>query len=183
MSNERFNGPYGPGSMQGLFSQVIREIQNGLNRLEQAVQQGTPPAAGDGGVSDFQPQTPPPPPGGPVPSPAPAPAPAPEAPWSGQRWEYKVVYVNFRGQISADGQQTTIERGERRSSFVRRYLDQLGEHGWELSGVSPLGETENSYLIFKRAATGQPKPQPTPSSVPNATKVQVEEINDDTELL
>lgn len=159
--------------MQGLFSQVIREIQGGLNRLEQAVatQQAQPEQAPNPDAG-FQPQTPP----SQAPYTPPAPAPQPATPWHGARWEYKVVYVNFRGQISSEGQQATIERGARRSSFVRQYLDELGSQGWELSGVSPLGPTENSYFIFKRPATGEPKPQAQATN--SANKVQVEEIDD-----
>ena len=165
--------------MQGLFSQVIREIQGGLNRLEQAVQQQqqnpVPPAdaPADGG---FQPQTPT------QPQPAPAPV-QPEQPWTGVRWEYKVVYVNFRGQISSEGNQQTIERGARRSSFVRQYLDDLGQQGWDLAGVSPLGETENSYFVFKRPAVGPTKPQSANNSASTGTRVQVEEVDDSSMML
>ena len=177
MSSDRFGGQ---PSMQGLFSQVIREIQNGLNRLEQAVQQAPVPPADapvDGG---FQPQTPP----TPQQQYTPQPAQQPETPWTGARFEYKVVYVNFRGQISADGHQRTIERGARRSSFVREYLDELGQQGWELTGVSPLGETENSYFVFKRPATGPAKPSSSSStSASTGTKVQVEEIDDSSMML
>ncbi len=177
--NERFSS----SSMQGMFSQVIKEIQGGLSRLEQAVQQqqqtpGTPPtdAPADGG---FAPQTPPQ-------QSAPATQPAePETPWTGVRWEYKVVYVNFRGQISSDGQQKTIERGARRSSFVREHLDELGQQGWDLAGVSPLGETENSYFVFKRPAVGPAKPKAASNttSASNGTKVQIEEVDDSSMML
>ena len=78
----------------------------------------------------------------------------PAAPYSGQKFEYKVVYVNFRGQISSEGAQVNIGSNERRSTFVREYLDDLGAQGWELAGVSPLGDTENSYFVFKRPAQG-----------------------------
>jgi hypothetical protein len=87
-----------------------------------------------------------------------------------------VVYVNFRGQISSEGQQIMIGRGERRSSFVRNYLDQIGQQGWELAGVSPLGDTENSYFIFKRPATGD-RPVST-STESSANKIQVEEVDE-----
>lgn len=156
--------------MQNLLSQVIKEIQNGLSKLEQTVQQATQPggpvgSAGEGEsyappVQD-QPQTQ----TGPV---------TPSTPYGGQRWEYKVVYINFRGQISSEGQQIMIGRGERRSSFVRNYLDQIGQQGWELSGVSPLGETENSYFIFKRPATGD---RPSGAAA-RPEQVQVEEVDE-----
>ena len=155
-------------SLQGMFAQVLRDIQTGINKLEQSVNQaaqgqrssGFPPPPTDEGSSGqpAQPQA--------------APK-APAAPYTGQRWEYKVVYVNFRGQISSEGEQVIIGRGERRSSFVREYLDELGQQGWELSGVSPLGETENSYFVFKRPATGE-RPAPTE----NRSRVPVEEVDD-----
>jgi hypothetical protein len=93
-----------------------------------------------------------------------------------------VVYVNFRGQISSDGQQRTIERGARRSSFVRDYLDEIGAQGWELAGVSPLAETENSYFVFKRPATGPAKTTSSTSSS-DANKIQIEEIDDSSTTL
>jgi hypothetical protein len=167
--SDRFNGP----SMQNLLSQVIKEIQTGLSKLEQTVQQAaqnaqtaptgeapiyTPPAQSEQPQQTYTP-------------------PAPTTPYTGQRWEYKVVYVNFRGQISSEGQQLTIGRGERRSSFVRNYLDQLGQQGWELAGVSPLGDTENSYFVFKRPSTGD-KPTGTTTSTGSSQRVEVEEVDE-----
>ena len=67
------------------------------------------------------------------------------------KWEYKVAYIDFRGRISIEGEEHLIERGERRSEFVRRLLDSLGTDGWELGGVHPLWPAETSYMIFKRA--------------------------------
>jgi len=67
-------------------------------------------------------------------------------------WEYKVVYVDFRGRVSIEGQEIMIEKGERRSAFVRETLDKLGADGWELGGVHPLWPAETSYMIFKRPA-------------------------------
>ena len=167
--------------MQGLFSQVIREIQTGLSRLEQAVQQPPVTSADVQPDVDFQPQTPPPA-SSTTPNVAPA---ASTTPYTGQRWEYKVVYVNFRGQISSEGEQVTIERGARRSSFVRSYLDRIGAQGWELSGVSPLGDTENSYFVFKRPATGEAKSSgsSTGSAASNPKKIQIEEIDDSSTML
>ena len=41
-------------------------------------------------------------------------------------WEYKVTYIDYRGRISSEGQETLISGEERRSTFARRYLDALG---------------------------------------------------------
>ncbi len=166
--SERNDGP----SLQGMFAQVLRDIQTGINRLEQSVSQAQQPNGNTGSgfppVQD-QPQV--------QPDAQPAPAPkAPAAPYTGAKWEYKVVYVNFRGQISSEGEQAMIGRGERRSSFVREYLDDLGQQGWELSGVSPLGDTENSYFVFKRPSTGE-RPAST-SQTRSGQRVQVEEVDE-----
>jgi hypothetical protein len=155
-------------SLQNLFSQFMREVQNGFTQLEQKLNEATQ-----------QPQTGGFPPPGSTESPPPPqtqPAPKPAEPYHGAKWEYKVVYVNFRGQISADGEQVIIGRGERRSSFVRQYLDELGQQGWELSGISPLAETENSYFIFKRPSTGD-KP-PTQAASRNGQRVRIEEVDE-----
>jgi hypothetical protein len=160
-----------PPSLQGLFSQVLRDIQTGINKLEQSVnaqrEGGNVPADAPVWPSPNQPQ------GGQQTQSQPAPTPkAPSEPYTGQRWEYKVVYVNFRGQISSEGEQVVIGRGERRSSFVRQYLDEIGEQGWELSGVSPLGETENSYMVFKRPATGGKKSSSEPRRASSVEEVE-----------
>lgn len=170
MSDKNNDAP----SLQNMFAQVLRDIQTGINRLEQSVNQATaaqkesgsgfPPPSADGGFS--QPQE----------APAPAAPKAPVEPYTGQRFEYKVVYINFRGQISSEGEQVVIGRGERRSSFVRQYLDELGDQGWELNGVSPLGETENSYFIFKRPATGERRD--TTATTRAGQRVQVEEVDE-----
>jgi hypothetical protein len=68
-------------------------------------------------------------------------------------WEYRVAYVDFRGRVSIEGQEIMMERGERRSAFVRTVLDHLGKDGWELAGVHPLWPAETSYMIFKRPAS------------------------------
>jgi hypothetical protein len=67
-------------------------------------------------------------------------------------WQYKVVYVDFRGRISSEGAEYIRQGGEHRTGFVRGYLDKLGEDGWELSGVLPLHRPESSYFVLKRAA-------------------------------
>lgn len=156
-------------SLQNLFSQFMREVQNGFTQLEQKLNEATQQQPQTGGF---------PPPGSTeTPSaPQPQPAPKPVEPYTGAKWEYKVVYVNFRGQISADGEQAIIGRGERRSSFVRQYLDELGQQGWELSGVSPLADTENSYFIFKRPSTGD-KPT-TQTATRNGQRVRIEEVDE-----
>lgn len=67
------------------------------------------------------------------------------------QWAYKVVYIDYRGRISCEGQETLIGPQERRSAFARRYLNELGKEGWELVSLQPL--TSNSaYYIFKRPA-------------------------------
>ncbi len=67
-------------------------------------------------------------------------------------WEYKVAYIDYRGRISSEGQETLISGEERRSTFARRYLDALGHDGWELVGIQPLSP-QSAYYIFKRPAT------------------------------
>lgn len=67
------------------------------------------------------------------------------------QWAYKVVYVDNRGRISCEGNETLIGGNERRSSFARRYLDSVGREGWELVGIQPL-TTNSAYYIFKRPA-------------------------------
>jgi hypothetical protein len=67
------------------------------------------------------------------------------------QWAYKVVYIDYRGRISCEGQETQIGNNERRSAFARRYMNDLGKENWELVGIQPL--TSNSaYYIFKRPA-------------------------------
>jgi hypothetical protein len=72
-------------------------------------------------------------------------------------WEYRVAYVDFRGRVSIEGQEIFMEKGERRSAFVRAVLDHLGKDGWELAGVHPLWPAETSYMVFKRPASGESK--------------------------
>lgn len=68
-----------------------------------------------------------------------------------QTWEYKVAYVDYRGRISVEGQEKLIGE-ERRTAFVRRFLDSLGRDGWELTGVQPLSP-KSAYYIFRRPST------------------------------
>jgi hypothetical protein len=74
---------------------------------------------------------------------------------SRQRYEYKVAYVDIRGRASVEGEETLIKEGERMTAFGRRFLNALGEQGWELVGIQfqPMGA---SFHIFKRPlAEGQ----------------------------
>ena len=90
------------------------------------------------------------------------------------QWAYKVVYIDYRGRISCEGVETLIGN-ERRSTFARRYLNDLGRDGWEVVGIQSL--TSNSaYYIMKRpaqegdyaeqapAATEQPTPEQAPTT-------------------
>lgn len=70
------------------------------------------------------------------------------------KWQYRVAYVDFRGRVSIEGQEILMEKGERRSAFVRTVLDHLGKDGWELAGVHPLWPAETSYMVFKRPDDG-----------------------------
>ncbi|MBA2284210.1 MAG: DUF4177 domain-containing protein [Ktedonobacteraceae bacterium] len=87
------------------------------------------------------------------------------------QWAYKVVYIDYRGRISCEGLETLIG-SERRSTFVRRYLNSLGPEGWELVGIQPL--TSNSaYYVFKRPGQDSDYAEATPpasaSETPPAT--------------
>ncbi len=92
------------------------------------------------------------------------------------QWAYKVVYIDYRGRISCEGVETLIGN-ERRSSFARRYLNDLGREGWEVVGIQPL--TSNSaYYIMKRPGQesdyAEPAPaataeQPTPEQAPSTS--------------
>ena len=70
-------------------------------------------------------------------------------------WEYKVAYVDFRGRISTEGIEFIRQPGEHRTQFVRRYLDGLGQDGWDIAAVHPLLRMETSYFVLKRPATGE----------------------------
>jgi hypothetical protein len=79
------------------------------------------------------------------------------------QWAYKVVYIDYRGRISCEGQETQIGNNERRSAFARRYMNDLGKENWELVGIQPL--TSNSaYYIFKRPAQEGDYATETPSA-------------------
>ena len=68
-------------------------------------------------------------------------------------WEYKVIYVDFRGRISAEGVEFIRQSGEHRTGFVRQYLETIGKDGWEMTGILPLERPESSYFILKRPQT------------------------------
>ncbi|MCH8815436.1 MAG: hypothetical protein IH957_10155 [Chloroflexi bacterium] len=72
-------------------------------------------------------------------------------------WEYKVSYVDFRGRISSEGVEFVRQPGEHRTGFVKRYLDTMGQEGWEVSAVHPLIRRETSYFILKRPGTAAQK--------------------------
>ena len=65
-----------------------------------------------------------------------------------QQWQYKVAFVDYRGRISVEGQEQLIQQ-ERRTAFVRAFLDSLGTEGWELVSVQPV-EPQSAYYVFKR---------------------------------
>jgi pimeloyl-ACP methyl ester carboxylesterase len=67
-----------------------------------------------------------------------------------QKWEYRVVYVDPRGRISSEGVEFVRQSAENRTAFVKRYLDVLGEEGWEVTALHPLVRMEASYVILKR---------------------------------
>ncbi len=67
-------------------------------------------------------------------------------------WEYKVAYIDFRGRISSEGVEFIRQPGEHRTSFAKRYLDAVGQEGWEFAGVQPLLRMETGYFVFKRPA-------------------------------
>ena len=66
------------------------------------------------------------------------------------KWEYRVVYVDPRGRISSEGVEFVRQTGENRTAFMARYLDTLGDEGWEVVGIHPLIRSESSYTILKR---------------------------------
>jgi len=72
-------------------------------------------------------------------------------------WEYKVAYVDFRGRISSEGVEFIRQQGEHRTGFATRYLNALGQEGWEVAAVHPLLRLETSYFVLKRPATGSAK--------------------------
>jgi hypothetical protein len=78
---------------------------------------------------------------------------------SKQRFEYKVAFVDFRGRVSIEGDETQIEEGERMSAFGRRYLNALGEQGWEMVGIH-MQHGGNAFHIFKRALAESEQAEP-----------------------
>lgn len=78
---------------------------------------------------------------------------------SAQRFEYKVVYVDFRGRISVEGDETLIQEGERMTAFGRRVLNGQGGQGWELVAIQhqPMGA---AFHIFKRPLADGQEPEP-----------------------
>lgn len=69
-------------------------------------------------------------------------------------YQYKVVYMDFRGRVSVEGDEIFIEKNERRSSFARRVMNTLGADGWELVGIQPLWPAETAYMMFKKDGAG-----------------------------
>jgi hypothetical protein len=76
-----------------------------------------------------------------------------------QAYAYQVVYIDYRGRISTEGRETLITN-ERRTTFVRRYLDGLGREGWELVGIQPLSP-HTAYYVFKRPDGAMEHPEET----------------------
>ena len=76
-----------------------------------------------------------------------------------QRYEYKVVYVDFRGRASVEGDETTIQEGERMTAFGRRVLNGLGVQGWELAAIQhqPMGA---AFHVYKRPLAEGQDPEP-----------------------
>ena len=72
-------------------------------------------------------------------------------------WSYRVAYVDFRGRISSEGVEFVRQPGEHRTGFVGRYLDSLGQEGWEVAAVHPLIRMETSYFILKRPGAAAKK--------------------------
>jgi hypothetical protein len=83
------------------------------------------------------------------------------------QWAYKVVYIDYRGRISCEGVETLIGN-ERRSAFARRYMDGLGEGGWELVGIQPLA-SNSAYYIFKRPKQEGDSSEQTPPAASEET--------------
>ncbi len=67
-----------------------------------------------------------------------------------QAFQHRVAYIDYEGRISEEGHETAIAN-ERRTTFVRRYLDSLGHDGWELVGIQPVNQ-HAAYYVFKRQA-------------------------------
>lgn len=77
------------------------------------------------------------------------------------QWAYKVFYIDYRGRISCEGEETLIGDSERRSAFARRYLNSLGREGWEVVGIQPLS-ANSAYYVLKRPAQESDYAEPEP---------------------
>lgn len=84
-----------------------------------------------------------------------------------QAFEYRVVYVDYRGRISVEGHETLIAN-ERRTTFVRRALDDLGREGWDLVGIQPLSP-HAAYYVFKRPGSAEARPEGAQASAQPAS--------------
>ena len=78
-----------------------------------------------------------------------------------QHWEYTVAFVDYRGRISVEGEETVIG-DERRTAFVRRFLNRMGQNGWELAGIQPLSP-QSAYYVLKRLSVAAPDDTPPAS--------------------
>ena len=81
------------------------------------------------------------------------------------KFEYRVVYVDLRGRVSFEGEETLIKDGERMTAFGRRYLNQQGAQGWELVGIQPQ-PMGTAFHIFKRPLAEGDKPEPAKPTPP-----------------
>ncbi len=83
-----------------------------------------------------------------------------------QTWEYKIAYVDYRGRISVEGQESHIG-AERKTAFVRHFLDSLGADGWELVSIQPVSPQAAYYVLKRqaRAATGATGDEPPAQNI------------------
>ena len=100
-----------------------------------------------------------------------------------QAYAYQVVYIDYHGRISTEGRETLITN-ERRTTFVRRYLDEMGSEGWELVGIQPLSP-HSAYYVFKRpdggaqhpdATTQTARSEPSSTSTPQSGEASTETV-------
>jgi hypothetical protein len=74
------------------------------------------------------------------------------------QWEYLDIYIGNHSWVTPDGISNTLDEIRPKEwtypfpSF-HTLLNQLGSHGWELSGVIAREGGETEHLLFKR-----PKP-------------------------
>jgi len=71
------------------------------------------------------------------------------------QWEYRVVYVDTRGRISADGVEFIRQSGEHRTAFVSKYLSAMGKEGWMLNGIQLL-RPDTAYYVLRRPLVAAP---------------------------